>query len=281
MRAPVCGQEWGVNVSPSPAGGSQLEGVSAISSKDVWTVGEVFSGTLLSEHWDGTAWSQVSTPNPGPPGGENLFAVSGVASNDVWAVGYYNDSNGVTSPLILHWDGTSWTQSTVPVQAGHVYELFGVTAISSTDVWAVGIANAGAPTAVSSTDRLVTLAFHWDGTSWSRVQTPDPDNGNLLTGVTAISSTNVWAVGYHYAPPTYIAQPLTAHWNGKRWSLVPSPAVTGNTSLLGVSGVSGKDVWAVGEVSGPSTTVTLAMHWDGTGWTVVPTPNPGGNIHLP
>jgi hypothetical protein len=171
-------------------------------------------------------------------------------------------------------------QSSVPVEAGRVYELFGVTAVSASDVWAVGISNAGGPTAVSSSDRQLTLAFHYDGTSWSRVQTPDPDNGNLLTAVTAISSTNVWAVGLHYAPPMYIGQPLFAHWNGMRWSRVASPAVPGNVNLQGVSGVSAKDVWAVGVTSGPSETDTLAMHWDGTGWTVFPTPNPGTTSQL-
>jgi hypothetical protein len=279
--APVCGENWGVNVSPSPAGGSQLEGVSAISSKDVWTVGVTFSGILLAEHWDGTSWTVVSTPNPGPPGNQNLFAVSGAAGNDVWAVGYYNDNNGRTLPLILHWDGTSWTLADVPVRPGHVYELFGVAAISTTDVWAVGVTNAGAPTSVSSNDRIITVALHWDGTSWSQVPTESPSKYDAFQGVGGTSSNNVWAVGTQFGD-AYEQKTLTEHWNGTKWTVVPSPNLGGGESddiLAGVSGVAANDMWAVGNVSMPTQAVTLAMHWDGTSWTIADTPNPGANIN--
>ncbi len=45
---------------------------------------------------------------------------------------------------------------------------------------------------------------------WSAVS--NPATGGLY-GVTALASNNVWAVGGSQVP----------HWNGTRWSIVPSP----------------------------------------------------------
>ena len=46
------------------------------------------SGTL-TEHWNGTAWSVVASPNAGTI--NSLQSVAAVSANDVWAVGYrYN-----------------------------------------------------------------------------------------------------------------------------------------------------------------------------------------------
>ena len=42
----------------------------------------------LTEHWNGTAWSVVASPNLGTSDNV-LYGVAAVAANDVWAVGYY------------------------------------------------------------------------------------------------------------------------------------------------------------------------------------------------
>lgn len=52
--------------------------------------------------WDGTAWSRPVATWP------NLRSIWGTAENDIWAVG--------TGGVILHYDGTSWTQKTSPAQ---------------------------------------------------------------------------------------------------------------------------------------------------------------------
>ncbi len=57
--------------------------------------------------------------------------------------------------------------------------MLGVAAVSASDVWAVG---AGGP-----------FTEHWNGTSWSLVSTPD--EAGLLSGMTALSSGTVVAVG--------------------------------------------------------------------------------------
>src|SRR5260221_11562251 len=94
-------QAW--TVVPSPAGG-QLNGVARVSANDVWAVGQTLAPGTLAEHWDGTAWSVVPTPNPAA--NDRLSAVAAVSASDVWAVGAASFSN---PPVTGRWNGRSWT----------------------------------------------------------------------------------------------------------------------------------------------------------------------------
>lgn len=56
--------------------------MTAISARDAWAVGSHYTGTYpdetgkaLIEHWDGTAWRHVPSPN-GPGGASELTAVT-------------------------------------------------------------------------------------------------------------------------------------------------------------------------------------------------------------
>jgi hypothetical protein len=70
---------------------------------------------------------------------------------------------------------------------------------------------------------------------------------------------------------------LIEHWNGKNWSVVPTPDPTGDTNLRAVATSSPDNARAVGYTR-PSTCNpmpgTIAMHWNGKAWTIVPTPEP-------
>jgi hypothetical protein len=83
----------------------------------------------------------------------------------------------------------------------------------------------------------------------------------------------VWAVGSSFRGNPNPTQTLIEHWNGKRWSIVPSPVLGGTARLNGVDAFSSRDVWAVGIFSPTSTTTgVLIEHWDGKQWNVVPSP---------
>src|SRR5215472_5242105 len=113
MAARWTGDRWLSTSSRSPLGDDNFAGVAVIADGDVWGVGR--SGRLtLTEHWDGTSWSVVPSPNgnPNPPAGRWfanwLLGAAALASDDVWAVGYFFESDAVTQrTLILHWDGAS------------------------------------------------------------------------------------------------------------------------------------------------------------------------------
>ena len=57
---------------------------------------------------------------------------------DAWAVGYHGPQFGPVQPLAEHWNGSAWSQVSVDPVPGQS-RFSGVTMISNTDVWAVGI----------------------------------------------------------------------------------------------------------------------------------------------
>jgi len=68
---------------------------------------------------------------------------------------------------------------------------------------------------------------------------------NSLYSVVAISSDDVWAVGRH--DPNFTDYlPLTMHWDGVRWRVVPGANPNDDANLLDVTAISSQDLWAVG-----------------------------------
>jgi hypothetical protein len=268
----VTGAGWQVIPSPNGPGAiNELHGVSALAENDVWAVGqssdtERLHPVTLIEHWNGTRWSVIPSPNPSSTQNA-LNAVVAVAPNDVWAVGFA--AIGSNPILIEHWDGASWSVVPAPPSSKPITDLTAISAVSANDVWAVGVGTVE--------DELGTATLHWDGAAWSVVPSPNvvPEVNNTLAGVTAIASNDVWAVGTQQ--PTSLTDPhtLVLHWDGSQWSIIPSPNFGGNTvgnHLVAASGIASNDVWAVGN----SEAGTLAEHWDGTRWSVVSTPATNG-----
>jgi hypothetical protein len=146
---------------------------------------------------------------------------------------------------------------------GHLADVAAVP--GSRQAWAVGTEirnNLSLPFA----DRFV-------NGSWHLVPVPHSDAKQRLFGVSAISSSDAWAVG----DDLVTNGPFVEHWNGSAWTIVQTPAQLG--SLAAVEALSSADVWAVGEdftTGGP-----LFEHWDGTAWRVFPVPNPFPAVEAP
>jgi hypothetical protein len=267
-----------VHAAATAAEGENLTGISAVSATDAWAVGYSCSNAqcsepdlaykTLTEHWNGTAWSTVASPNLGPS--DQLTGVSAVSATDAWAVG--TASSGQT--LILRWNGTKWSTTPAP-QTSTGYDLNGVTAISATDAWAVGDYSNGIPD---------TLTLHWNGTKWSVVASPSPSTiNNLLYGVSAASASDAWVVGRDIPSASSPFSTLTEHWNGTAWSVVasPSPGAASN-ALFGVSTLTPTDAWAVGEslATSPGVLRTVVLRWNGKAWTQVASPDPGSSFSV-
>src|SRR5437588_170631 len=160
-------------------------------------------------------WGVVSSPNGGP--NNHLYGVAAVSTTNAWAVGGYQSSNGNNQTLIEHWNGTQWSVVPSPSPGSDSNELWGVSADSSSDVWAVGDYSNG-------NFREATLIEHWNGNQWSIVKSPDASQyDNYLLAVTALSPTNVWAVGYSQANNAGPINTLVEQWNGSQWSVVSGP----------------------------------------------------------
>ena len=187
-----------------------LRGVSAVGPNDIWAVGQrygdesAFGDTTLTMHYDGSTWSEVPSPNPLTNNANDqnwLTSVSAVSANDIWAVGRYGDHDGgpLDETLIEHWNGSQWSVVKSPSPGGSEADddLWGVTAASSNDVWAVGGVGSFLDPQFSSP-----LIAHWNGSVWSPVSSSvsTPVRGELL-GVTAEpDGTGLSAVGDRLAP---------------------------------------------------------------------------------
>jgi hypothetical protein len=262
-NAPACGPEWITQTAvPQYA---VLNGVAAVSANDRWAVGSVDTGTL-TEHWDGSTWSVVTSPNVGSDS-NGFFAVAALSANDIWAVGIHSTTTTGSQTLTEHWDGSQWSVIPSPDVTPYNNSLFGVAIVSTNDAWAVG----GYDTTSNGPGQ--TLIEHWNGASWSVATSPNVGtHDNRLNAVAAVAANDVWAVGnYRDSNTSYT---LVEHWNGTAWSVATSPNVGTASSLSSVTVVSANDIWAVGN-SGINTTSTLTEHWDGIGWSLVTSPNVG------
>ena len=120
-----------------------------MSSSNVWAVG-LTGGATLIEHWNGTNWAVVPSPNRAGTLGSLLFGVAVVSANDIWAVGEsQNATSGTPSTLIEQWNGTSWNIVASP-SPGSAASLRGAAADpTSGQAWAVG--NFRAPSGADQT----------------------------------------------------------------------------------------------------------------------------------
>lgn len=183
------------------------------------------------------------------------------------------------------------------------FTIQSLSAASADDIWGVG------QSATSNGGTSAAFAEHWNGSAWSIIPVKHAGNSDLaygrsedLTSVDAISSDDVWAVGFY--PPVAAASPgpfsandstLVEHWNGTVWSIVPAPDATAGDNLNSVSGVTPNDVWAVGgatyviPITGGTPPISqpiaydapLVEHWNGSSWKIVAAPTLGLDPHNP
>ena len=258
---------------------NSLGSVAGSSPTDVWAAGNYLpdaknsnqDATLtFAEHYNGKAWTVVRTPNAGP--NFNSFYGLAAAGGEAWAVGDRLNGAYQDRALIEVWNGHLWSIADNP-QPGSLRDmLWGASASSRDDVWAVGDQQGG-------NGLFETLAEHWNGRRWTVTRTPDPGSaGNQLYAVSAVSKDDVWAVGQRLGG-TVPDQALVEHWNGARWSVVSLPAsVSSNVLLDGVTATRGGQVWVAGEADSPAGGGRpLIEHYIGGRWQVAKLPAlPGG-----
>jgi hypothetical protein len=239
---------------------------------DVWGSGptDVYAvGSGVLAHWDGAHWStwdgsrwitvvDGAPPNAGPaggPGSGSFESVWGSGPDDVYAVGSGWDPNG-HGAFMVHWNGQSWSQ---------VADAVLQTASNMTSVWGTGPGDvfvAGeVPDPVPNADGYPTyhhVIFHWDGSRWSNVFTPE---SAVFYGFAGSGRNDVFAVGF--SSDGSAPGGATAHWDGTSWSMVaPAP------EQLAAAWAGGGEVLALGWTG-------AVFKWDGGGWVTVQAANAG------
>jgi hypothetical protein len=188
------GNQWEVISSPNIEGtDNYLYGVVSISDDDIWALGHAGPTAdqiiTMALHWDGISWKLVDVPDLGP-----VIAASSDSTGNIWVV-----NNNITAKNMLgsavrrsgdgRWDVIPMPQVTQPA-------LHSVSALSSDDVWAVGVKWSGyPPDAEPNQIATRSLVLHWDGSNWSEVPGPDPSYIQSLEAVAVSLNGDVWVVG--------------------------------------------------------------------------------------
>ncbi len=261
-------QSWQLDTSPSTSDNQyikDLDGVSAVSAKEAWAVGQR-SGKVSGKRrysvlrYSGGSWCKLEPSSscggktiPADEGSNNkledLRAVSVIDTNGdgFGNIGFAVGDKG----FILQYDGTNWTKVTSPTSD----DLFGVQVISANEAWAVG------------DDGTV---LRWNGSSWSTLSGTGTANSDILEGVVAVDTNGDgyadagWVVGRNgTGARTYRftqSSPGTISWTSHQ------PSGTANQAMYCVAMIRTGDVWA-GARNGN------IIHWDGSSWSKVAKPH--------
>lgn len=146
------GAQWKIVPSPNPLPKAFLNqnvmtSVVAVSPNDVTTAGFTLDSLrqrelTLIEHWDGTRWQVVPSPNVSSNAGDlnTLHGIAAVSGTNLYAVGFFEDAGtaGQHTVLIEHFDGNAWEIIDSPKKAV-AQQMNGVFALPGTgNVWGVG-----------------------------------------------------------------------------------------------------------------------------------------------
>jgi hypothetical protein len=268
------GTRWTASAPPNVGvQENTLFGVSALPTGQAWATGYYADANYhvrtLIEHYNGSAWTVVPSPNPGAER-DMLFAISARADNDVWAVGGSQDTPaGAFHTLVEHWDGHAWSVVPSPNPGRHGNELFGVT-LAGAQVWAVGQQqDTGFPGRA--------LIERWDGHAWSVIpvsgtETYDPYAATVLGDRVLVAGDRE----NDNSPQRSLAITVA----GRTATAAEPPTVgTSENDFYGVTSLGGV-TWAAGRSTDSDPNVqnhaSLIESFVNGQWTVQPTPNPGG-----
>ncbi len=289
--SPALAATWTIVPAPPTGQNGVLESVTAPSDGNAWAVGysnaaaNGLGAKMVIDHWNGSAWSQVTAP--AITGSADLLAANSSGSNDAWAVGYSRIQRYTFYPLAVQWNGTSWSINTSIRSAlpGNTI-LYGVTDISPTDAYAFG------NNASLASGELA----KWNGSTWSAVSYPLPTStgyDQTLNAISANGANDVWIIGSYLdqVGANLRWETFSDHWNGSTWTVVPMPLVTGSDNLFtyqvqSMDVISSTNIWMVGGSGdnaspyGGTPSNTLVEHYNGSAWSVVPSPDTGTDDNL-
>ena len=234
-----------------------LHGITCRSASDCWAVGESLvpgffgipfvpvPGTpaqTLTEHWDGSSWSVVTSANSGFS--ENILdGVACSSASNCWAVGIDNNGSSAYDALIEQYNGTVWSIAGGADPSQQLNELDGAWCGADGTCRAAGIQRGSA-----ATQTLVEQTT--PSGSWTSDSGADTSSSQLngTTGITCTDDSDCWAVGEYDATGNFLFQTLVEMRTSAGWVVVPSADVdpTHPNVLWGVTCADAAECWTVG-----------------------------------
>ncbi|MGW4806043.1 hypothetical protein [Kitasatospora sp. NPDC004272] len=243
--------QWQTQEAPlhEHAMGGGLTGfATAGDPNDVWAVGYYQPDDYLTfygviDHWDGRAWQSVPTPDLGT----DYWTLSAVVANsptDIWASGSVGNEDGWPRPLLLHYDGRSWTKAATPELDTRPGELTELLALGPNDIWAAGAE-------INSSRRDKPAVAHYDGHRWTYQETGIA--AGRLYGLVRTQD-GVAVVGASLAGGVY--QPTGARLTRHGWESLdlPQSTTTGGRRPSGIVNVAGRLTVTGTDYAGPDDT---------------------------
>lgn len=275
---------WSIEPSPNPPGvvSSSLVAVSCPENRHCLAVGNSFTSSngeiAFAESLVGSTWTLDATPVLAGVDSSVLSGVSCATAGNCEAAGYTVSTltHPNVLPLIEKWNGSSWTQTSVPIPANASWAILtGVSCPRPGSCVAVG---GFIPRGVNAVEQP--LVEQWDGSTWSVVTAPNPhaENGSDFTGIDCLAPKACEVVGdYNYAD---IAQSVFAYgYNGGSWTSQAQINPVGQqvNSDASVSCTSVTVCNSVGSWIG-NDTLGLTEYWNGASWVRQDSHGPHGTI---
>ena len=174
------------------SGGNQFFAVTAASPTSVYATGQQagtgFPSQALTEHWNGTGWSVLSTPSDN----SETLTPYGVTGNDpsLSIVGDRESSTVPYTTLVASGAPNKLTLQSTPNSGTGEQDLFAAATAADGSTYAAGWFQD--PSSLNHG----TLVLHGVNGRWSLDSTPSPGTGdNGFAGITAVPGGGLWAVG--------------------------------------------------------------------------------------
>ncbi|MFJ2200436.1 hypothetical protein [Streptomyces violaceusniger] len=213
-----------------------------------------------------TPW-KLRTPM-GETASKEFWDVASTGAKDAWIVGRNTDGAAGSTPLIRHWNGTTWTDVPAAATGGKATWLQEIAASAPDDAWAAGTLD----------DNTAVVLQHWDGKKWNKVDHAAAPEGSLsfVLDIATFGEKSAWLTGFDWNPESGAEVSYLERWTGSRWQRVSLPAAPGGGEVRpsSITGTGPDDVWVTSDAVTGDVTKPLLHHWNGSGWTVreVPTP---------
>ncbi|CAB4372268.1 MAG: hypothetical protein F2920_07000 [Actinobacteria bacterium] len=257
----------------NPGLGGSLMMASCATTSSCFAFG--YSGTGLA--WDGVSWAQAPSPLTQSGVSGQVLRLNCFTASRCIAVGAYLtvvNAQFYWKPLVLVWDGTTWTRQVTPSPGGPgTPDAAGLSANNLAYVSCVAEISCTAVGTYDDGTGGKALILVWDGLSWTQVTAPNLGTSESgLISVSCVSASWCSAVGQYN--DVVGSQPLVLVWDGVSWSQVASPNLNAPYGrLVEVSCVSTSSCVAVGEYGDNAESKPLVLVWDGVSWTQLSSPN--------